>query len=161
MIPVVAFLAVYVALPFYRQIDATSAYEYLEKRFSLPVRLFGLRVEAHHDLDALPATQGDPRGIGGQQRVSPVTAVGGALHLVPVVVEGPHARRRVSAASSVRLDGDGEPLVSCRSFARVPLRPARRRAVAPEGDEVMQVLLVEELHVEPHEDDVGLVVGAV
>ena len=41
MIPVVAFLAVYVALPFYRQIDATSAYEYLEKRFSLPVRLFG------------------------------------------------------------------------------------------------------------------------
>jgi solute:Na+ symporter, SSS family len=41
MIPVVAVLAVYVALPFYRQIDATSAYEYLEKRFSLPVRLFG------------------------------------------------------------------------------------------------------------------------
>jgi len=41
MIPIVAVLAVYVALPFYRQIDATSAYEYLEKRFSLPVRLFG------------------------------------------------------------------------------------------------------------------------
>ena len=30
-IPVVAFVAVYVALPFYRRIDATSAYEYLEK----------------------------------------------------------------------------------------------------------------------------------
>ena len=41
MIPVVAVIAVYVALPFYRRIDATSAYEYLEKRFSRPVRLFG------------------------------------------------------------------------------------------------------------------------
>jgi N-acetylneuraminic acid mutarotase len=41
MIPVVAVVAVYVALPFYRRIDATSAYEYLEKRFSRSVRLFG------------------------------------------------------------------------------------------------------------------------
>jgi len=41
MIPVVAFVAVFVALPFYRQIDATSAYEYLEKRFNRPVRWFG------------------------------------------------------------------------------------------------------------------------
>ncbi len=41
MIPVVAFVGVYVALPFYRRIDATSAYEYLEKRFSRSVRLFG------------------------------------------------------------------------------------------------------------------------
>ncbi|MFT5522287.1 MAG: SSS family solute:Na+ symporter [Pirellulaceae bacterium] len=41
MIPVVAFVAVYVALPFYRRIDATSAYEYLEKRFNRPVRYFG------------------------------------------------------------------------------------------------------------------------
>ena len=40
-IPVVAFVAVYVALPFYRRIDATSAYEYLEKRFSPPVRMLG------------------------------------------------------------------------------------------------------------------------
>ncbi|WP_410001124.1 sodium:solute symporter family transporter [Stieleria sp. JC731] len=40
-IPLVAFLAVYVAMPFYRRIDATSAYEYLEKRFSRSVRLFG------------------------------------------------------------------------------------------------------------------------
>jgi len=41
MIPVVAFLAVFVALPFYRRLDVTSAYEYLEKRFSRRVRLFG------------------------------------------------------------------------------------------------------------------------
>jgi len=40
MVPVVAPLAVYVALPFFRQIDATSAYEYLQKRFNMPVRLF-------------------------------------------------------------------------------------------------------------------------
>lgn len=40
LIPVVAFFAVFVALPFYRRIDATSAYEYLEKRFNRPVRLF-------------------------------------------------------------------------------------------------------------------------
>jgi SSS family transporter len=41
MIPVVAIIAVYVALPFYRRIDATSAYEYLEKRFNWVTRLFG------------------------------------------------------------------------------------------------------------------------
>ena len=41
MIPVVAVLAVLVALPFYRRIDATSAYEYLEKRFNSSVRMFG------------------------------------------------------------------------------------------------------------------------
>ncbi len=41
MIPVVAVVAVFVALPFYRRLDVTSAYEYLEKRFSRSVRLFG------------------------------------------------------------------------------------------------------------------------
>ncbi len=40
MIPVVAPVAIYLALPFFRQIDATSAYEYLQKRFNMPVRLF-------------------------------------------------------------------------------------------------------------------------
>ena len=41
MIPVVAVVAVFVAMPFFRRIDCTSAYEYLEKRFSRPVRLIG------------------------------------------------------------------------------------------------------------------------
>jgi hypothetical protein len=40
MIIVVAPVAVYVAMPFFRQINATSAYEYLSKRFNLSVRLF-------------------------------------------------------------------------------------------------------------------------
>ncbi len=40
MIPAVAPIAIYLMLPFFRQIDATSAYEYLEKRFNRPVRLF-------------------------------------------------------------------------------------------------------------------------
>jgi len=37
----VAFVVVFLAIPFFRRIDATSAYEYLEKRFSRPVRLIG------------------------------------------------------------------------------------------------------------------------
>ncbi len=41
MIPVVAFIGVFVALPFYRRLNVTSAYEYLEQRFSRPVRWFG------------------------------------------------------------------------------------------------------------------------
>jgi SSS family transporter len=41
MIVAVAPLAVHVALPFYRRLDATSAYEYLERRFSRSLRLFG------------------------------------------------------------------------------------------------------------------------
>ena len=40
MIPAVAPLAIYGAA-FFRRIDATSAYEYLGKRFSRSVRLFG------------------------------------------------------------------------------------------------------------------------
>ena len=39
-IPLVAPVAVFLALPFFRRIDATSAYEYLQKRFNMPVRLF-------------------------------------------------------------------------------------------------------------------------
>ncbi|MBN1844640.1 MAG: hypothetical protein JW810_03085 [Sedimentisphaerales bacterium] len=41
MILAVAPIAIYLVLPFFRQIDATSAYEYLQKRFNMPVRLFG------------------------------------------------------------------------------------------------------------------------
>ncbi|MDY0165137.1 MAG: sodium:solute symporter [Thermoguttaceae bacterium] len=41
MILAVAPVAVYVALPFFRRIDATSAYEYLDKRFNFGMRLFG------------------------------------------------------------------------------------------------------------------------
>lgn len=37
----IAPVVVYFYLPFFRHLDVTSAYEYLEKRFSLPVRLFG------------------------------------------------------------------------------------------------------------------------
>ena len=40
MIIAVAPIAVYVAIPFFRQLDATSAYEFLSKRFNMPVRLF-------------------------------------------------------------------------------------------------------------------------
>jgi SSS family transporter len=40
MILGVAPIAVYLALPFFRRIDATSAYEYLERRFNRLVRLF-------------------------------------------------------------------------------------------------------------------------
>jgi len=40
MIIVVAPIAVYVTMPFFRQINATSAYEYLSKRFNMSVRLF-------------------------------------------------------------------------------------------------------------------------
>ena len=39
MILAVAPIAIYLALPFFRAIDATSAYEYLEMRFNRPVRL--------------------------------------------------------------------------------------------------------------------------
>ncbi|MCA9179598.1 MAG: sodium/solute symporter [Planctomycetales bacterium] len=41
MIPAVAVIAVYIAMPFFRQINATSAYEYLEHRFNRGVRVFG------------------------------------------------------------------------------------------------------------------------
>jgi solute:Na+ symporter, SSS family len=37
----VAPLVIFLYLPFYRQLDVTSAYEYLERRFNLAVRMFG------------------------------------------------------------------------------------------------------------------------
>ena len=40
MIIVVAPIAIYIVMPFFRQINATSAYEYLSKRFNMSVRLF-------------------------------------------------------------------------------------------------------------------------
>jgi len=40
-VPVIGLVAVLFALPFYRRIDATSAYEYLQRRFGTSVRLFG------------------------------------------------------------------------------------------------------------------------
>lgn len=41
LILAVAPIAIYIALPFFRRIDATSAYEYLEKRFNRSARLIG------------------------------------------------------------------------------------------------------------------------
>ncbi len=41
LILAVAPVAIYIALPFFRRIDATSAYEYLEKRFNRAARLVG------------------------------------------------------------------------------------------------------------------------
>ncbi|MDH3650615.1 MAG: sodium/solute symporter, partial [Saprospiraceae bacterium] len=41
MIVALAPFIIYFVLPFFRRIDATSAYEYLELRFNLPTRLFG------------------------------------------------------------------------------------------------------------------------
>ncbi|MCH2179842.1 MAG: sodium:solute symporter [Mariniblastus sp.] len=41
MILLVAPIAVYIALPFFRRIDATSAYEYLERRFNRTARMIG------------------------------------------------------------------------------------------------------------------------
>ncbi|AWI09526.1 sodium:solute symporter family transporter [Ereboglobus luteus] len=38
---IVAPIIIAVYLPFYRRLNVTSAYEYLEKRFNLPVRLYG------------------------------------------------------------------------------------------------------------------------
>lgn len=40
-IPAVAPLVVYVYLPFFRRLDITTAYEYLERRFNIAARLFG------------------------------------------------------------------------------------------------------------------------
>lgn len=41
MILAVAPIAIYIALPFFRRLDVTSAYEYLEKRFGRSLRLLG------------------------------------------------------------------------------------------------------------------------
>jgi len=41
MIVAVSPIAIYAAMPFFRRIDATSAYEYLQRRFHLGARLFG------------------------------------------------------------------------------------------------------------------------
>ena len=41
MIPVIALVAIWIALPFYRRLDVTSAYEYLEQRFHRALRMFG------------------------------------------------------------------------------------------------------------------------
>ncbi len=41
MIPVVTLFVIWTILPFFRQIDATSAYEYLEKRFGYSARALG------------------------------------------------------------------------------------------------------------------------
>lgn len=40
-IVLIAPVVVFLYLPFFRRLNVTTAYEYLEKRFSLPVRLFG------------------------------------------------------------------------------------------------------------------------
>ncbi len=97
--------------------------------------------------------------LGHAEGVAPVLAVLGDLHLVPVAVEVPAARRRPAAPVAPRLDGGGEALVAFglqpRAAEPAPLVAAAQALVGAQGDEVMHVVAARiEPGVEADEDRV-------
>src|SRR5438552_4109783 len=89
----------------------------------------------------------------GTQAVAPVLSVGGALHLVPVSIECPRARRGISAVIAVRLDAHRDALIAARPLARAALGIGSGWIVSAQMYEMMDVIRVpRELYIEAGED---------
>ena len=58
---------------------------------------------------------------------------------MPISVKIPRAGRGVPPVIAVGFDADSETVVAARSLARAALRPGRRRIVAAQSDEVVDV----------------------